>query len=314
MIKKIIAACLCIPLLLAVAAGCKKEDDRPAVVCSVFPIYDWVRNIVGDREAVDVKLLVDDGSDIHSFQPTAKDAIEIKEADLVIRVGGVDDSFIGELTDSEKIDLRLSEAEGVTLKHTSVSSSHSHSDHSGHDHPVDEHIWLSLKNAAACAEAICKALSELDPDGAEIYRENADNYIAKLNALDIRYADTINGAGNKRAVFADRFPFIYLAEDYGIEYEAAFEGCSTDAEAGFDTIIRLADRLDEWELSCVFVTESSDTLLAGAVAERVENREISVAVLDSMQSVSKDSDGADYLTIMENNLNTLSAGLSRKES
>ena len=315
MLKKIIAVCLCLPLILAVAAGCKKENDRLTVVCSVFPVYDWVRNIVGDREAVDVKLLVDDGSDIHSFQPTARDAIDIKEADLVVRVGGVDDDFIGELAkNGEGADLRLSTCEGVTLRETSLSSSHSHTDHSSHDHPVDEHIWLSLKNAAACAEAICEALSELDPDGEAVYRENADKYIEKLTTLDARFADAVNGASNKRAVFADRFPFVYLAEDYGIEYEAAFEGCSADAEEGFDTIIRLADKLDEWELSYIFVTESSDMGLANAVADRAEGSGISVAVLDSMQSVSKDSDDKDYISIMENNLDTLSAVLSGKES
>ncbi len=313
--KKIIAVCLCLPLLLAVTAGCKKENDRLTVVCSVFPVYDWVRNIVGDRDAIDVKLLVDDGSDIHSFQPTAKDAIEIKEADIVIRVGGVDDSFIEELAgNGEGTDLRLMEAEGVTLRQATLGSSHSHSDHSSHDHPTDEHIWLSLKNAAACAEAICGALSELDPDGAAVYRENADKYIEKLTTLDARYAEAVEGASKKYAVFADRFPFVYLAEDHGIEYEAAFEGCTTDAEADFDTIIRLANRLNEWELSYIFVTESSDMRLANAVADRVGDRGISVAILDSMQSVKGDSENATYLGIMENNLDTLSAVLSGKES
>jgi zinc transport system substrate-binding protein len=278
----------------------------------VFPIYDWVRNVVGDNERIEVKLLVSDGADLHSFQPTAKDAIAIKSAELLVRVGGVDDSFVDELAkDRGGLDLRLMEAEGVTLRDSAHNSDHGHGD--GHDHPTDEHIWLSVRNAAACVEAIRKALAEIDPEGAELYEKNAAEYKAKLTALDLRFKETLSAIESPRMVVADRFPFVYLTADYGIEYEAAFEGCTTDAEAGFDTVLRLANKLEEWQLSHIFVTEASDGRLASSVCENVNCRQIKVTVLDSMQSVSaKDIElGVSYIGIMENDLAVLSAAFSK---
>lgn len=312
--RNIIALTLCLILLLCAFSGCGAKNEKITVLCTVFPIYDWVRNVVGESDTVEVKLLVSDGADLHSYEPTAKDALAIKSADIIVRVGGVDDSFVGELTkNSAGVDLRLMEAEGVTLRHVSVSSEHHEND--GHDHTTDEHIWLSVKNAAACVEAICKAVSDADPDRANDYRERADSYIETLNTLDKSYADTISASTNKKMVFADRFPFVYMTADYGIEYEAAFEGCTTDAEAGFDTILRLSDKLDEWKLSHLFVTETSDGKLAEAVRSRKKDRQTEVCILNSMQSVSlADIDGGtSYVKIMEENLTVLSKALKEEK-
>lgn len=311
-IKKAAALILCAVMILCTFAGCGAKNEKITVLCTVFPIYDWVRNVVGDNERIEVKLLVSDGADLHSFQPTAKDAIAIKSAELLVRVGGVDDSFVDELAkDRGGLDLRLMEAEGVTLRDSAHNSDHGHGD--GHDHPTDEHIWLSVRNAAACVEAIRKALSEIDPEGAELYEKNAAEYKAKLTALDLRFKETLSAIESPRMVVADRFPFVYLTADYGIEYEAAFEGCTTDAEAGFDTVLRLANKLEEWQLSHIFVTEASDGRLASSVCENVNGRQIKVTVLDSMQSVSaKDIElGVSYIGIMENDLAVLSAAFSK---
>lgn len=316
MSKRIIALLLSVFALLGVLSGCGERDDKLTVLCTVFPVYDWVRSVVGENENIEVKLLVSDGSDLHSFQPTARDAINIKTADLVVRVGGADDSFVNELTkDTDGIDLRLIEAEGVIQRHVSVSSEHEHSHEGEHDHKhlTDEHIWLSLKNARVCVEAICGALSEIDPSSAEKYRANADAYIEKLIALDYEYAYAVAAVNEPRLVFADRFPFVYMTEDYGIEYEAAFEGCTTDAEAGFDTVLRLASKVEEWELSCLLATESSDQRLPTSVRDAVKGRNIEIAVLDSMQSVTKKdiSAGESYIGIMEKNLAVLREALSK---
>ena len=316
MTKKIIALLLFASVLIGILSGCGMKNDKITVLCTVFPIYDWVRNVVGDSDKLEVKLLVSDGADLHSFQPTARDAIDIKTADLVVRVGGADDSFVNELTkDTDGIDLRLIDAEGVTKRHVSVSSEHEHSHGEGHDHkhPTDEHIWLSLKNGQACIEAIYNALADIDPQGAEGYRQNADEYIERLIALDLKYAETVASVSEPRLVFADRFPFIYLTEDYGIEFEAAFEGCTTDAEAGFDTVIRLASKVEQWGLSYVCVTESSDKRLSSSVADAVEGKAVHTAVLDSMQSVTKKdiAAGQSYIGIMEKNLSALTEALSK---
>ena len=316
MTKKIIALLLFASVLIGILSGCGMKNDKITVLCTVFPIYDWVRSVVGDSDKLEVKLLVSDGADLHSFQPTARDAIDIKTADLVVRVGGADDSFVNELTkDSNGVDLRLIDAEGVTKRHVSVSSEHEHSHGEGNDHkhPTDEHIWLSLKNGQACVEAIYGALAAIDPQGAEAYRQNADAYIEELISLDMKYAATASAVSEPRLVFADRFPFVYMTEDYGIEYEAAFEGCTTDAEASFDTVIRLASKVEQWGLSYVCVTESSDKRLASSVADAVEGKAVHTAVLDSMQSVTKKdiAAGQSYIGIMEKNLSALTEALSK---
>lgn len=310
MIKRIIALVLCAVALLGVLTACGSKNEKLTVICTVFPVYDWVRSVVGENENIDVRLLVSDGADLHSFQPTAKDAIAIKTADLVVRVGGNDDSFVNELVkDSMGIDLRLSEISGVTLRHTSVSSDDRHEDgeeHS-HHHATDEHIWLSLKNAIVCIDEIRRSMSTIDPEGSDNYEKNAADYIEKLRSLDMAYEKAIDSVDEPRMVFADRFPFVYMTEDYGIAYEAAFEGCTTDAEAGFDTVIRLAAKTEKWGLSCVFVTECSDGRLPASVSEAVTGKEIEIAVLNSMQSVtSKDiASGQTYIGIMESNLSVL---------
>ena len=312
--KKLLALTLVLVMALSILSGCGAKNEKLTVVCTVFPVYDWVRSVVGDSDTVDVKLLVSDGADLHSFQPTAKDAISIRTADIIVRIGGVDDGFVnGLLEDGKNTDLRLIEAEGVTLRHTAKSAEHH--EHDGHHHPVDEHIWLSIRNAKVCVEAICSAISAADPENADIYRKNADAYIKELSALDEKYALTVDAADTPRVIFADRFPFIYLTADYDIEHAAAFEGCSTDAEASFDTVLGLSQKLDEWELSCLCVTETSDGKLYDAICDLKRDRQISLAVLDSMQSVrSADIEsGTTYIGIMENNLRVLTDILGIKE-
>lgn len=297
--------------------GCGEEaDDREiTVVCTVFPVYDWVRQVVGEVEGVKVTLLVDNG-DPHSFQPTAKDAIAIRTADLVVRAGGADDAFVERLIEKGRgIDLRLMEAEGVTLRCTSISSEteHDHHDeHHGHDHEYDGHIWLSLKNAAACVYAIRDSLSALMPENAESFSANAAAYREKIVKLDEKYSAEISAVSNPRLVVADRFPFVYLTEDYGIAYEAAFEGCTTDAEASFDTVLRLAKRYREWNATAIVQTESGDGRLSEAVSNEAKMGYKNIR-LNSMQSVNASTveQGGGYLDIMEKNLEELMSALER---
>ena len=310
LIKKSLALTLICLMILGAFSGCGAENKKITVVCTVFPIYDWVINVIGDTDAIDVKLLLSDGTDLHSFQPTAKDAIAIRTADIVIRVGGVDDSFVNELLEGGgNIDLHLMDAEGVRVRHTASDSHHSHDD--GHHHAVDEHIWLSLNNAIASVEAIYSAVASADPKNAQTYRQNADAYVEELSELDKKYRQTAEAAEDPRLIFADRFPFVYLTADYGIEYAAAFEGCTADAEAGFDTILGLSRKLDEWGLSTLCVTETSDKKLYHAVCDLKGDKQIELAVFDSMQSVSRDDigSGITYIKIMENNLGTLTGVL-----
>ena len=304
-------ACL---MLLGVLSSCAVKKEKKTILCTVFPIYDWTRQILGDSDAFEVKLLVSDGADLHSFQPTAKDAINIRTADIIIRVGGLDDSFVDELADAgEGIDLRLIEAEGVSVRHMAHSSEHTEND--GHDHAADEHIWLSLKNAAACVSAIREALCTADPENAHLYSQGAEEYIKELSFLDKKYESAVGLADTPRVIFADRFPFVYLTADYGIEYEAAFEGCSTEAEANFDTVLRLSCQLDNWQCGCLLVTETSDLKLYEAVRDLAPTRQTELIILDSMQSVRQNDieSGTTYIGIMEKNLGALAQALGIKE-
>lgn len=324
MIKKWLAATLVLCALLLCVAGCgrREEDDTVKIVCTVFPLYEWARNIVGDAENVEVVWLVRNGTDVHSYQPTTADIVEMISCDLLLYVGGESDTWVEECLknreDDDRVMLDLSQAEGVTLRQVTAESivseeeEHHHTHHHGHDHDhtqgsADEHIWLSLRNAVACGTAIADALCELDSEREESYRDNLQAYTQRLQDLDAAYTEAVAAAREPTLLFADRFPFVYLAEDYGLRYVAAFEGCTTEAEATPDTIIHLAEHADEWDLGWIMTTESSDGKLAQSVIQATKEKNQTVAVLDSMQSVNERDveTGATYLGIMERNLEVL---------
>jgi zinc transport system substrate-binding protein len=327
MIKKWLALILACLLLLPLAAGCGREDreDTVKVVCTVFPLYEWARNIVGDTEGVEVVWLVKNGADLHSYQPTTADVVEMISCDLLLYVGGDSETWVEACLknrdDGDRVMLDLREAEGVVLRKTSAESileedaSHGHGHDHDHDHgahATDEHIWLSLDNAEACSLAITEALCDIDGENAQAYRANADTYVAQLEALDEAYRTTVAKASEPRLLFADRFPFVYLAEAYGIRYVAAFEGCSTESEVTPDTLIHLAEHVDEWGLEWILTTEASDGTLARGVIGATKEKNQRIAVLHSMQSVeAREAErGATYLGIMERNLEVLQGVLA----
>ena len=318
-----IALCLALLFLLISLGGCADggNDETVTVVCTIFPIYDWVKNVVGESESVEVILLVRDGTDLHSYQPSAQDVVSLCSCDVLIRLGGSTDGWVEEALQKapskNRIDLRLTELASLTLREIaseSVAQSHEH-DHGEHDHEecvVDEHIWLSLSNAETCVAAIAQTLTEVDSDGEERYRENQENYTERLRELDSSYQKMVSEANDPYLVVADRFPFVYLAEEYGIGYLAAYEGCSTDADADAETVIRLARALDERSLDYLVVTESGDTSLAESVIRAGEKKNQEVVTLDSLQSVTAKQleEGKTYLNTMESNLAVLRRVLS----
>ena len=321
--KKILAVCLSLLLLLPslLTTGCAKQEDdgRLTVVCTVYPIYDWVRQIVGTAEGIEVILLVRNGTDLHSYQPTAQDMATIASCELLIRVGGSSDAWVSDMlsrTPSEtRRELILTEAAGVTLREISAESvaqghAHDHTHDYGEECEIDEHIWLSLKNAIACVKAIQEqlALCQAENTGlTALFEENSNAYIGALSALDARYAATVAQAKQPRLLFADRFPFVYLTEDYGIAYLAAFEGCSTESSATAETMARLAQRVNEWQLSYICVTETSDGELARGVVQSTSAKNQAVVTLHSLQSITADEleRGLTYYTVMEQNLTVL---------
>jgi len=300
-------------------------------VTTIFPVYDWVREILGDESGVELKLLLTQGVDLHSYQPTVEDMVQISACDVFVYVGGESDEWardaLAEAVNKEMIVINLLEALGDAVKEEEIvegmEAEHGH-DHDGdddheedhdHDHEeeieYDEHVWLSLRNARTLCAVIAEALGQLDPANAADYAENAAAYDERLAALDAAYADMAAAAPVHTVLFGDRFPFRYLTDDYDLDYYAAFAGCSAETEASFETVIFLAGKVDELGLGSVMTIEGTDHRIAETIVANTQAKDAEILAMDSMQSVTAASvaDGATYLGIMEENLAVLAAAL-----
>lgn len=334
--KKITALLLALFMLVGALAGCGKQNDtnqtdKLSIVTTIFPEYDWVREILGEKaDNAEITMLLDNGVDLHSYQPTADDIVKISDCDLFIYVGGESDEWVEDalrnaanrnmkvinllevLGDSVKTEEIVEGMQEEEHEHEDVEE-HEHEDAEEHEHEeeADEHVWLSLKNAKMLVRVISKALQELDPDNKDTYAANADAYVKKLSALDAEYQAAVDAASNKTILFGDRFPFRYLVDDYGLRYYAAFVGCSAETEAGFETISFLAKRVDELKLPCVLTIEGAQHKIAETVVRNTTAKNQRVLTMDSMQSTtSKDvKNGTTYLSVMEKNLSVLKEAL-----
>lgn len=315
LILPIFSAVLILFSLCACGGTKAKESGKIKVVCTIFPIYDWAREIAGDK--AEIIWLTENGTDMHSFQPSAADMVKIAECDILIYIGGESDKWVDEAVkqyqNEKRALINLTSLLGDSLKeeeHTEGMEKERH-EQGEEEAEYDEHVWLSLKNAVIFADAIADTLAEKDPENAEFYKENALNYTEKLNALDGEYQNAVSKANNKTLLFVDRFPFRYMTEDYGLSYYAAFPGCSTETEASFETVAFLSAKADELGLKYILKTETAATKIAETVIANTKEKNQEILVLDSMQSVGiKDAEnGTAYLPIMEKNLETLKKAL-----
>ena len=309
--------CLCLTALLCTGCGSAPADSgRLKIVATIFPEYEWVKNIVGDAKDVEVSLLLDKGVDLHSFQPTTQDIVRIADCDVFVYIGGESDRWADDvLKDAKNRDmlaLNLMEELGAAAKEEEavegMEPEKEAQEEEADEIEYDEHIWLSLKNAALLTQRIADRLGEKDEANKAVYQKNAASYIAGLNELDGRYAQTVKEAKQDTLIFADRFPFRYLTDDYGLHYYAAFKGCSAESEASFQTLVFLADKLDSLGLHKLMIIDGSDRKIADAVIETAETKDVEVLTLDSMQSSVGDDDT--YLGIMERNLTVLRDALN----
>ena len=323
-LKTVLAVCAAIVLAVPAAAA------KPRIVTTLFPIYDWTRNIIGERkDAVELLPPLNTGVDLHSYQPSVDDILRISTSDLFIYTGGLSDAWV-ERVMRDAVNKKLASVslikalggrarEEETVEGMEAGHHHGHDehekDHDHHDHDegpeYDEHVWLSLVNARLLCGRIAQALSEVDPQGTDAYRANAAAYCAKLDALDAKYRAGVASAKHTTLLFADRFPFRYLVDDYGLSYFAAFQGCSAESEASFKTILFLADKLDALGLPCVLTIEGSSKKIAETVVRTAKRGPVPILTLDSMQSVKADgiAGAPDYLAVMERNLAILQEAL-----
>lgn len=336
--KKLLSCLLTIPLLLLSFSACDSrsaqlEAHDISIVATAFPQYDWVREILGEHaEKADLTLLLDNGSDLHSYQPTVQDISIISGCDMFIYVGGTSDAWaedaIANATNKDMIVINLLDILDGAVKEEEIKEGMEPAhdglhDYNAHDNnrdslphndetDVDEHVWLSLKNAQLFCSHIADQLGNLDPQNAEDYKHNAKAYNSKLAGLDQAYKNTVDNASFQTVLFGDRFPFRYLTDDFNLNYYAAFPGCSSETAASFKTIKFLTDKVDELQLKSVLVTESSDQLIAKTIIQNTEQKSQRILVMDSMQSVTKSdiSSGTTYLSVMENNLQALKVALN----
>jgi zinc transport system substrate-binding protein len=306
------------------------EAKNISVVTTIFPIYDWVREIVGDAENIEITLLLDNGVDLHSYQPTAQDIMKVATCDAFAYVGGESDAWVkdalAESVNPDMVVVNLVDAlgEDVKAEEAVVGMQHDHEhEEDGHDHEdeVDEHVWLSLRNAEKLVAALAKALGEVAPDNAAAYAANAEAYVGRLAALDAEYAAARTNADFDTLLFGDRFPFRYLTEDYGLKYYAAFSGCSAESEASFETIAFLAGKVDELGLTTVLTIEGGQggaanqvhQGVAETVVQNTRAKDAKVLVMDSMQGTTgaDAQGGATYLGAMEKNLEVLKQALAK---
>lgn len=327
--KKYIAVFAALLLLSALLPAPEAAAERElSIVTTIFPEYDWVMEILGENAPnVQVTMLLDNGVDLHSYQPNVKDMVTLSTCDLFLYVGGESDSWVDDAlagaTNKNMIVINLLEVLGENAKeellvegmeHSHEEEEHHEEAHAEEDHEheaeLDEHVWLSLRNASLFCQAIRDALITLDPENEELYRVNTEDYLEELSRLDDAFAAVVAEGSRDTLLFGDRFPFRYLTDDYGLQYYAAFSGCSAETEASFETVIFLANKLDELGLHTVMTLEGSDGKLAQTIVSTAKS-DADILCLDSMQSTTKKDvqEGAKYLAIMEKNLDVLAQAL-----
>ena len=273
--KKLFTVLLILSLSLSLC-GCKggcyeSGSGELSIVATVFPAFDFAREVAGERASV--CLLVPPGSESHSFEPTAQDILRIQNCDLLICNGGESEVWLEDMLESMDKDIpRVVMMDCVQTLEEEVKEGmqvqgHEHSEDEGHGHEpeYDEHVWLSLKNARTLCSAIAAALGELDPDNRQAYAAGTADYLAQLAALDERYQQAAEQAARNTLLFADRFPFRYLVDDYGLNYYAAFAGCSAESEASFETVSFLAGKVDALKLPVVLTIEGQQHKIAQTV-------------------------------------------------
>ena len=342
-LKKVLSAVSMLLLYIGILSGCADhtvmgtDDNRLHIVCTTFPQYDWMAELIRGNEAqFSLTLLMDQGGDLHNFQPSALDIARVSACDLFVYVGGESDVWVDDaLKEAVNPDLRVmnmmeaiqgrlveeEHVEGIDSVWHGKGTDGLHGTeeleeeglrfnaHEMHDHEqeYDEHVWLSLRNAEQIVEGLAAQLMAMDSENAQLYQRNCERYTAALRALDIQFEQAVRDGNRDTLLFADRFPFRYFVEDYGLNYYAAFNGCSAETEAGFGTVAFLTDKMEELELDFVIVLDGSDDRLAQVVIENTQAGNQQICVLNSLQSVSRREieAGFRYLNAMEENLKVL---------
>ncbi len=329
------------------APGSGEESGKISVVTTIFPPYDFVREIAGDH--VELKMLLKPGEESHSYEPTPQDMIAIQKSDVFIYTGGENDVWVEDvlssMPNSERLTLRLvdcvdtveeehvegmkespghthadhddeehTHADHAGEEHTEeehAAEDHAHADHAGESelevhsvHEIDEHVWTSPVNAALIVEQIKEVLIGADPSNRASYEKNAAAYEEALSELDQEFREVTENAEHSLLVFGDRFPFRYFADEYGLDYYAAFPGCAGDTEPSAATMAFLIDKVKEENVPAVLKMELSNEDIANGIAEAT-GTEVKVFYSCHNLSAGDFENGETYLSMMQKNVETL---------
>lgn len=311
-------------LFLSCSKSSVPDSTKIKIVSTTFPQYDWISEILGEDRgegAFSLSLLIENGTDLHSFQASASDIIKIQTSDVFVYVGGESDEWVEKVLENSKnenlkivklLDF-IEPLEEEADFHDFHDSCDFHEESESRDE-FDEHIWLSVKNAALIVERLCDFLCGLEKneDKIALYKSNAEKYIEKLSDLDRDFEDAKKDFSKNAILVADRFPFLYLANDYGLNYFAAFKGCSAETEASFETVAFLTKKIDEMELDYVLTIDGGDERLSKTIISNSNRKNCKILTLDSLQSVTKKEieSGKNYLDVMKGNFDVLKTVLN----
>lgn len=336
--KKIFFILLTVMLTLT---ACNKTSDvenktketvkKLKIITTIFPQYDFTREIVKDK--ADVQMLLKPGAEAHSYEPSPQDIKDIEESDILIYVGGENDVWVEKVLASlnkkpstfklidmvETVDEVIKEGMEDSHDHSHEDETHKHDEekHDDHNHEheahthegeIDEHVWTSLKNAALITERLAKIYGAQDVENADFYNQNAQSYIEKLNALDQKFMEVVKNGNRKTILFGDRYPFRYFSDDYDLDYYAAFSGCSTDSEASAATIKFLIDKVKEEKIPVVFALELSNEKIADAITDATDAVKLTFNSAHNLTKQQLEA-GLTYLQIMEQNVESLKEAL-----
>ena len=318
-IKTLFSLLVVLVLSIALLAACAPKDVAQSkggisIVSTVFPSYDFARQITAGTDA-DVTLLLQPGEEVHSFDPTSQDIIRIQNADLFLYVGGENDTWVnGVLSGLDKSVNTFRMMDYVTLYEEELvpgmqPEKEDAAANGATTKEWDEHVWTAPVNAISIVKAMTAELVSIDPANAKTYQANSDAYVAKLEALDQSFRDVVDSSARKTVVFADRFPARYFVEEFGLQYYAAFPGCSAETEASAATIASLIDHVKSENIPVVFYIEMSNQQMANTVAEATGAKTMLFHTCHNVTKAEFES-GATYLSLMQNNLLALKAALN----
>lgn len=281
----------------------ERSTGKISVVTTIFPYYDFARSV--SKGTCDVDMLLKPGSDVHSFEPTPSDILKIRNADLFIYNGGESDEWVDSILES------LGDTDKpVVMKMTDYVKplTEMDADHHAEDEE-DEHIWTSLDNAKTLVSKISDEVSKLDQKNKSVYTKNSLDYIEKISKVQGEIENTVNSSKSKKIVVGDRFPLLYFATEFSLDWECAFPGCSTETEPSLDRLSKLTDTIEKDKIKTILKLEMSENKVADTLADETNTK---VRTFYSAESVSKEdfANNITYVDLMERNNNALKEALS----